>query len=273
MMKKFSVLIAHYNNFEYFKACYQSLLNQSFDDFEVIIVDDCSTDDSFKNIKTLTQKDPRVRLYKNKENKGVGFTKRRCVELASGEVCGFLDSDDALADNAIELSLKKHAGDNVAVYSRFFFCEDNLALKMFPSSGAVKNGDQKFFNIFFEVNHFFSFKKTAYEKTSGINPDLSSAVDQDLYLKLYETGNFTFIKEPLYLYRKHKRGLSQDESKKEMLYKNWHQVILDAAKRRNIQSLYGKNTEEIACLPGFILKQQNHFLRKTKMKLQRWVFS
>ncbi|MBN9338055.1 MAG: glycosyltransferase family 2 protein [Chryseobacterium sp.] len=38
MMKKFSVLIVHYNNFEYFKACYQSLMNQSFDDFEVIIV-------------------------------------------------------------------------------------------------------------------------------------------------------------------------------------------------------------------------------------------
>lgn len=268
----FSVLIAHYNNFNYFKDCYQSLLKQTFNDFEVILVDDCSTDDSFENIKKLTKNDLRVKLFKNNENKGVGFTKRKCVELASGEICGFLDPDDALANNAIEINIQKHNENIVAAYSQFFLCDSNMKpLHLFPRSRAVKNGDKNFFNVFLEANHFFTFKKSAYDKTSGINPGLTSAVDQDLYLKLYEEGDFTFIKEPLYFYRLHEKGVSQEKSKKTKLNQNWQKVISDTAKRRSIHSLYGKNIDEIRNLPEFILQKQNTFIKKIQRKLQQWI--
>ena len=267
-MKKFSVLIAHYNNFEYFKDCYESLLKQSFTDFEIIIVDDHSTDDSFEKIGILTRENQRVKLYKNDQNKGVGFTKRKCVELSSGEICGFVDPDDALAENAIEQSMNHHTENNVVTYSKFFLCDNDLKpTKPFPHSRAVKNGNQLFFNIFLEANHFFTFKKVAYKKTSGINTELSSAVDQDLYLKLYETGNFTFIKEPLYFYRLHDKGVSQESSKKGKLNQNWQQVILDTTKRRNIKSLYGKKVEEISNLPAFLKVKQNNFITKILRKL------
>lgn len=268
-MKKFSVLIAHYNNFEYFKDCYESLLKQTFTDFEVIIVDDHSTDDSFEKIGQLTKDDKRVKLHKNEQNRGVGFTKRKCIELASGEICGFVDPDDALAENAIELSIQNHTQNNVVTYSKFLLCDNNLKpIKSFPHSRAVKNGDKRFFNVFLEANHFFTFKRSAYDKTSGINQELTSAVDQDLYLKLYEAGNFTFIKESLYFYRLHDKGVSQEKSKKGKLNQNWQQVILDTAKRRNITSLYGKKIEEIINLPEFILKNQNTFFKKIQRKLQ-----
>lgn len=268
-MKKFSVLIAHYNNFEYFRDCYESLLKQTFTDFEIIIVDDYSTDDSFGKIGQLTKDDKRVELHKNEQNIGVGFTKRKCIELASGEICGFVDPDDALAENAIELSIQNHIQNNVVTYSKFLLCDNNLKpIKPFPHSRAVKNGDKRFFNIFLEANHFFTFKRLAYNKTSGINPELTSAVDQDLYLKLYETGNFTFIKESLYFYRLHDKGVSQEKSKKGKLNQNWQQVILDTAKRRNITSLYGKKIKEINNLPEFILKNQNTFFKKIQRKLQ-----
>lgn len=268
-MIKFSVLIAHYNNFEYFRECYQSLLEQTFKDFEVIVVDDHSTDDSYEKIQNLTKDDSRIGLYKNQENKGVGFTKKRCAELASGEICGFLDPDDALTKNAIETSIENHSDKNVAAYSGFFLCDSNLKpLRTFPHSKAVKNGEKKFFNIFLEVNHFFTFKKSAYQKTSGINDALTSAVDQDLYLKLYETGNFTFINEALYLYRLHEKGVSQEKSKKGKLNQNWQKVISDTAKRRNIQSLFGKNIDDITNLPEFIFKKQNTFFKKIQRKLR-----
>jgi glycosyltransferase involved in cell wall biosynthesis len=269
MMKKFSVLIAHYNNYHYFTECYESLLQQSFYDFEMIIVDDFSTDNSFEKMETLTKDDQRVKLHKNDKNRGVGYTKRRCVELSSGEICGFVDPDDALAKNAIETSIKNHTEKNVVTYSQFLLCDNDLKpLKSFPHTRAVKNGDQLFFNIFLEANHFFTFKKSAYDKTSGINSELTSAVDQDLYLKLYETGNFTFIKEPLYFYRLHEKGVSQEKSKKGKLNQNWHQVILDTAKRRNIQQLYGRNVDTIDNLPEFIFTKQNTFFKKIQRKLQ-----
>ena len=265
----FSLLIAHYNNYDLFLDCYDSIVKQSYSNFEVIILDDCSTDGSFEKLTEFLKDDARFKIYQNDSNQGVGFTKRKCVELASGEICGFVDPDDALSKNAIENSVKNHTEKNVVTYSKFLLCDANLNhLKLFPQSRAIKNGDEKFFNIFLEANHFFTFKKSAYNKTSGINADLTSAVDQDLYLKLYEIGNFTFINEALYYYRLHEKGVSQEKSKKGKLNENWQKVILDTAKRRNIGRLYGKDIQDIYNLPEFIFKNQNTFLKKIQRKLQ-----
>lgn len=265
----FSLLIAHYNNYDLFLDCYNSIIKQSYTNFEVIILDDCSTDGSFKKLTELLKDDARFKIYQNDSNQGVGFTKKRLAELANGEVCGFLDPDDALTENAIENSVKNHTEKNVVTYSKFLLCDANLNyLKLFPQSRAIKNGDEKFFNIFLEANHFFTFKKSAYIKTSGINADLTSAVDQDLYLKLYEIGNFTFINEALYYYRLHEKGVSQEKSKKGKLNENWQKVILDTAKRRNIGRLYGKDIQDIDNLQEFIFKNQNTFLKKIQRKLQ-----
>ncbi len=266
-MENFSVLIAHYNNFEYFKDCYNSLLDQTFKDFEVVIVDDFSTDDSFEKVRKLTENDPRFRLYQNDHNRGVGYTKKRCVALAEGKICGFVDPDDALEKDAIEVSLRNHDESNVAAYSSFFLCNDQLQpQKRFPHSRAVKNGHKKFFNIFLEANHFFTFKKDAYLKTEGINETLTSAVDQDLYLKLYEVGTFKYINKPLYLYRLHDNGVSQDTSKKIKLNGNWHQVIIDTAKRRKISKLYGDDIGTITDLPNFLKVKQNNIVSKILRK-------
>ena len=265
----FSVLIAYYNNFEYFKQCYESLKNQTYKNFEIILVDDCSTDDSFEKIVELTKNDNRIKTYKNEENKGVGFTKRRCVELSSGEICGFVDPDDALTENALEISVKAYNENYIATYSQFYLCDENLnIIKKFEPTQKIKNKNLLFFNVKFEVAHFFTFKKSTYLETEGINAELTSAVDQDLYLKLYEIGSFQFIKKPLYLYRIHKTGLSHDETKTYIKNETWHTVLLNAAKRRNISKLFGKKIDDIENLPKFIFQKENTLLKKIKRKLK-----
>jgi len=264
----FSILIAHYNNYDYFKECYKSITAQTYQNFEIILVDDYSSDDSYEKIRALTKDDPKVKLFQNEKNMGVGFTKKRCADIASGEICGFLDPDDALAENALELNIENHSGNNIATYSQFYLCDSKLKpIKVFQHSRAVKNGRKEFFNVLLEVNHFFTFKREAYDKTIGINPHLTSAVDQDLYLKLYETGDFKFIPVPLYYYRLHDKGVSQESSKKEKLNKNWHQVISDTAKRRQIKKLYYKKLSEIEYLPDFLKQKQNNLLAKILRRL------
>ncbi len=265
----FSILIAHYNNYNYFTECYHSILKQTHQNFEVILVDDCSIDDSFEKILALVKNDLRFKLFRNDENKGVGFTKRKCVEMASGEICGFVDPDDAIAETALEDALKEHKNAEIsAVYSQFQLCDSRLKpQKIYPNSKQVKNYDPLFFNIFFEVNHFFTFRKSAYDATSGINPELTSAVDQDLYLKIYETGKVMFIPKPNYLYRLHEKGVSQEKSKKGKLNKNWNTALYETLKRRNIQKLYGKPISEIKNLPEFIFKKQNTIFAKLLRKL------
>lgn len=268
---KFSILIAHYNNYHYFRDCYESIIHQTFQDFEVIIVDDCSTDYSLEKIKNLIANDSRFKIYKNQENKGVGYTKKKCIDLANGEICGFLDPDDALEHHALELILSSYQPKSIiAVYSQCFFCDEKMNKQFISKTNAkIENNDPLFFNIFFEVNHFFTFRKASYLQTSGMDENLKIAEDQDLYLKLYEKGNFKFIKEPLYLYRRHASGLSQmeDKEKKELKNKALSKVLIDTLQRRNINHLYDRNINDISNLPGFIYQNQNTLLKRILRKL------
>ena len=266
----FSILIAHYNNWEYFQKCYQSITNQSYQNFEVVIVDDYSVDDSFQNLEILAKSDSRIKLFRNSENKKVGFTKGRCVEEAIGDICMFVDPDDMICETALE-EIKNAYESNpsvIATYSKLELVDKDANSKgVFKSTKKIVNSDSKFFNINFEVAHLFSFKRESYFKTLGINPNLSSAVDQDLYLKLYEIGDFYFIDKILYQYRLHDKGVSQEKSKKEQLNTNWHQVLLETFNRRGIKKLYGKSIDEIAHLPKFIFEKENTFWKKFFRKL------
>ncbi|MFZ4771896.1 MAG: glycosyltransferase family 2 protein, partial [Ferruginibacter sp.] len=126
----FSILIANYNNGRFFKDCYDSIIAQTYDNWEVIIVDDQSTDDSIAIISGLIKDDKRFKLFENEQNKGCGFTKRRCAELAAGDICGFLDPDDALMPDALALMMDAHQQNKelALVHSTFYFCDEFLKM-------------------------------------------------------------------------------------------------------------------------------------------------
>ncbi|WP_426476867.1 glycosyltransferase family 2 protein [Chryseobacterium sp. CBSDS_008] len=266
---KFSILVAHFNNAVYFKDCYESIIQQTYTDWEVIIVDDCSEKHEKEALQELIRNDDRFFLYENATNRGVGYTKNKCIELATGEICGFLDPDDALTPDALEKSIKPYSDQNIiGTYSRFYICDDHLAIqKLFPHSGRIRNGSQYFFNINFEIAHFFTFKNDKYTNRDMIDETLSSAVDQDLYLKLYDKGELAFINRSLYLYRIHSQGVSQSKSKKEKLYRNWHKVLYNTLTRRGIKTFYKTDIQQISRLPDFIFKKQNTLSSKFFRKI------
>ena len=94
-MPLFSVLIANHNHGDYLMDALESVKAQTYTCWEIVIVDDDSTDNSLELYNEL-EKDPRIRVFRNNENRGCGYTKRRCLEMAQGELCGFLDADDGL---------------------------------------------------------------------------------------------------------------------------------------------------------------------------------
>lgn len=266
----FSVLIAHYNHWNlFYQDCYPNLLRQTFKDFEIVIVDDCSTDGSFQKLQQLAETDNRIKLFQNETNKGVGFTKRECVSKASGKICAFADPDDAIYETAIEDSISVlQKNDAVAAYSQIMLCDEQLKpLHLYPRTRKIKNGNRFFFNINNEVSHFFSFKKEAYSKTEGINPELTSSVDFDLYLKMYETGDFVFIEKPLYCYRRHQGGISQAKEKKTSTRNNWNKVLYDTCVRRNISKIGKQPVNETLDLAKVIFERENSWANKLKRKL------
>ena len=107
----FSVLIANYNNGKYLMDAIESVYAQTYTNWEIILVDDASTDNSKELYKELAN-DSRIHIFYNDENRGCGYTKRRCAELANGELCGFLDPDDMLTNEAIEYMVNTHLLDD-----------------------------------------------------------------------------------------------------------------------------------------------------------------
>lgn len=103
MNKLISVIIPVYNNEKYFERCILSVINQSYKNIEIIIINDCSTD----NVKNIIEKykkiDKRISYYENINNMGVGYTRNRGLDLAKGKYIYFLDSDDYIEKKCLEL--------------------------------------------------------------------------------------------------------------------------------------------------------------------------
>ena len=81
---KFSILIAHYNNARYFKQCFDSLIAQTHTNWEAIILDDDSKEEEKNIVKNIIRDDKRFKYFENINNRGVGYTKVKLIELASG---------------------------------------------------------------------------------------------------------------------------------------------------------------------------------------------
>lgn len=95
-----SVIIPVYNAEKYITKCIRSLMNQTYENFEIIIVNDGSTDDSIKSINTLKELDKRIVVI-NKKNEGVSKARTSGLEVAKGEFIMFLDSDDFVDNDYI----------------------------------------------------------------------------------------------------------------------------------------------------------------------------
>lgn len=269
---KFSILVANYNNGKFFRDCYDSILAQEHNDWETIIIDDKSTDNSVDVIKSIIGEDKRFKLYQNDENSGVGVTKSKLIELSSGEICGYLDPDDYLKpkalQSAVEVLKKNH--EIVLTYSRLAKCDENLKIiNEFKSAMQVPNRSKTFFNFPIQIAPFVSFRKDVYMKTVKINPELKIAEDQDLYFKMYERGKVKFIDQTDYLYRAHSGGISQNDNKKKS-YEFYARAIWEAMIRRNLTQINGKlipksyeNTQEIFDL----LEYQNKIPFRIKKKI------
>lgn len=99
-MTKLSVIIPVYNVERYLSKCLDSVINQTFQDLEIICVNDASTDNSLLILQKYKQRDPRIMVINNEKNIGLGLTRNRGMEYATGEYIHFLDSDDWLEQDS-----------------------------------------------------------------------------------------------------------------------------------------------------------------------------
>ena len=114
-----SVIIPVYNAQEGLSQCIDSLLDQTFSDYEIIILNDGSTDNSLEVIQNYASKNDSIRVI-DKENEGVAKTRNRGIVLAKGEYIVFIDNDDFIAPDYLECfykAIEKEKLDIVKIYS------------------------------------------------------------------------------------------------------------------------------------------------------------
>lgn len=125
-----SVIIPLYNREKYIEKAVDSVLNQTYQELEVIVVDDCSTDNSVNVVKRIQERDKRVKLVCCKENGGACKARNIGIDHAQGELIAFQDSDDYWHEDKLEKSIKALDSENVD----FVFCalsrEENVKGKV-----------------------------------------------------------------------------------------------------------------------------------------------
>ena len=98
-MPKISIIVPMYNSEKYIKKCLESILNQTYEDFEVLLVNDGSTDKTESIVNRYNDK--RIKYIKNKKS-GIGKTRNLGIDKSKGEYLMFVDSDDYLDKSAVE---------------------------------------------------------------------------------------------------------------------------------------------------------------------------
>jgi len=111
-MTEVSIIVPVYNAEKFVSRCIDSILQQEYDDFELILVDDGSTDESPEILDGYAKKDPRVRVI-HKSNSGVSATRNLALEQAKGKYIQFLDADDWIPDNSTKMLVREAEEKNV----------------------------------------------------------------------------------------------------------------------------------------------------------------
>ncbi|VAX32282.1 hypothetical protein MNBD_NITROSPIRAE02-1388 [hydrothermal vent metagenome] len=242
--------MASYNNGLYIGRAIESVINQTFKEWELVVIDDCSSDNSVEVIRTYLS-DKRIRFLKNSRNIGYIGTLKRLIKESRMEILGILDSDDALREDALEKMYEAHVKNPGCgfIYSNFVFCDQDLnPVEDGFCSALPQVADRKTILRYDIVGPFRTFRKDAYFKTPGYDDRILYAEDKDLTLKMEEVTGFLYVDEFLYFYRVLPDSQSHDPAKKSIMKSSYCLAKYKAYRRRlntGIPNLTNKEMSDV----------------------------
>lgn len=220
-MSKVSVVMNFYNEEEYLPQAIESILKQTYRDFELLLIDDASTDRS--NQIANSYKDSRIRVIRNQNNQGLAYSRNVGIREAQGEYIAFADADDYSAINRIEIEtqyLDKHK-DILAVSCWMNYIDEEGKLIKHESFDLA---NQHTVRASFLIGNPFPnpgsmIRRTVFDEY-GILQKEELRVSQDYYfwLQVLEVGELQIIPEKLLFYRVHNSKASQNAKKNKRQY-------------------------------------------------------
>ncbi len=231
---KITVFMAAYNSSAYISEAISSVLLQTFKDFELLIVNDGSSDNTVNIIQSF--EDERIRLIHNPENRGLVFTRNRALKEAKGDYIAILDSDDVALPERLDLQ-HEYMTDNLqtALCSGHADIIDERG-EYTGEKFIVPTGDHVEMYMLFGnpfINSSSIFKTAVFRELNGYR-NYAPAEDLDFFLRVAEKYPVTNIDHVLVKYRKHKNSTSLNSQFR--IRKTESKILKDIHKRLNIDT-------------------------------------
>lgn len=198
-----SIIMPNYNGASFLDATIQSVVNQTYENWELIIVDDLSTDDSCQIVENIG--DSRILLYKLKENQGAAVARNTAIKMAKGQFIAFLDNDDLWSAEKLEKQITFMVQNNYAfTYTDYFYFTET-------ENSLVKCIKKVTYNDLLKNNYILTSSVIYNAEVLGkiYMENIRKRQDWSLFINLIKKSRVAVcLTEPLTFYRKHNNSLS-----------------------------------------------------------------
>lgn len=200
-----SVVLPVYNGAKYLNNSIDSILKQTYSNFELIAVNDCSTDNTLEILEAYAKKDSRVKVICNKENLKLPKTLNVGFAQAKGEFLTWTSDDNMYKENAFEVllnALKSNSGVDL-VYSDYTYIDVDgciIGMEIAPEPENIIAG-----NV---CGASFMYSREIAERIGEYDADLFLAEDYDYWIRIFFNGKIMHLSDNLYFYRRHSQSLT-----------------------------------------------------------------
>ena len=243
-----SVIVPVYNvESKLLIECIESVRNQIYKNWELCLVDDCSTMPSVKTVLTEYENQPNIKVYYREENGHISKCTNSGFDIATGEFVALLDCDDTISVDALyEIALKLNENPKYDfIYSDEDHITENGKKRHIPFFKPDWSPDT-FMSIMYTC-HFSVFRKSLIDELGGMRIGLEGSQDYDLVLRVMEkTNNIGHISKILYHWRERKESTAKNLKVKPYINEATKKAKLDALKRRGIKGRleYSEDTRQ-----------------------------
>ena len=224
-----SIIMPSYNTEKYIEDSINSVLNQTYQNWELLIVDDCSTDNTDEGVAKFLS-DKRIRFFKNEKNSGAAVSRNKALREAKGKWIAFLDSDDLWTPEKLEKQIKFMV-DNDYHFSYANYAEIDEASKPLGRliTGPKKITKKKMYNYCWPgcLTVMYNSEVVGLIQIE----DIKKNNDYALWLKVCKKANCYLLNETLGQYRKGRKGSISSNSYKNLII--WHYKLFKEAEKEN----------------------------------------
>ena len=215
-----SIIMAAYNAEKTIELAIESVLNQTYSNFELLVINDCSKDGTAKLVEDFSAKDNRVRLISNEKNSGVSFTRKHGLEEANGSWIAILDSDDAWAPEKLEkqIELQNRTNADLLFTGSAFMDSEGRPIDWYLHAPAEATYRQLLKQNVLS-NSSALVRKELYAKHYAVGDGMHE--DFAIWLSILKDGKKSYgVDEPLLIYRIAKSSKSGNKIKAAKM--NWN---------------------------------------------------